>query len=134
MGNQEQDYDITAREETFKIGGIDHVMVEATGAAAIKYRSAILAGAEMSFNDKDGTRSVKRLSGVGQVESLLVSLCLFEIKEDKRVPVPQSRIEGWPDRVQKDLFARAKRLSPSLEEKDDKELKNLPSAGEGGSP
>lgn len=100
--------DISLIEVPVKIAGKDYILREASGGAAEKYRDASIAG--MTFTDGKLTR----VEGLAGVESLLVSLCLFN---DKGLPVPLSLIRSWPSRVQKRLFERAKKISDLNESK-----------------
>lgn len=94
-----------------------YVLTEASGDAAVKYRNAAMGGAKML----DG--KVVGVSGVADVEPLLVALCLTKIVplkdggEDRR-PVSVNTVRSWPVRVQKALFNKVKEISEGLEEKE----------------
>lgn len=86
-----------------KLAGKAYVMVEASEAAAAKYRN--FAARQVKYTPEG------KLAGVGDVadaQALLVSLCLFEA--EGRVPVPVQIVRGWPARVVGPLFEAAKRM------------------------
>lgn len=117
--------DLAPIEVPVRLGQKRFVLVEASHAAAKRWKSASLAGAEMSF-DESGTRTLKRLQNVASNDALLVSLCLFELVkgqdgQDKRVPVTQAYIEALLDRQVKKLHDRCLEISPSLAGGDDLE-------------
>lgn len=86
-----------------KIAGRNYELREADGATSIAYRNASLACITLGPGGK-----AQKLKDMASVESLLVSMCLFT---DKGMPVPRRTIEGWPGRVQKALFEKAKDIS-----------------------
>ena len=115
------DFDLTIKEVPVKIRDKDgtikeYVLREASGDASAKYRSAQAACTDI----KDG--KAVRIHGIGGLEPLLVSLCLFEVvKDDAGVfkhlkAVPEATIRSWPQRVQASLYRRAVEIS-ELEEK-----------------
>ena len=105
-----------------KINSEWYVVVEADGAASRAYVNATAERVVLV----DGSPS--QLKGAGDLQSLLVSLCLKkvtdyepEIDENDNLlspiptshlsPVPQRTIEKWPARIQKALELEAKKLS-----------------------
>lgn len=101
-----------------RIGGEDFVLREATAEAAGKYHDAIIKSTRMSDGKITGS------DGLGGVEPLLVSLCLFRAAKSGRQEEAVSLIEvrSWPTRVVKPLFERVKEIS-ELDAKDDKSPK-----------
>lgn len=112
-------YDLEPTQIPVTVGGQKYILVEASGAAAKAYRRASMKGVEME-NDNEGNRTIKKLEAMVEVESLLVSLCLYTAPSDGSIGVlvSQQIIEAWPARVQKGLFEKVKEIS-DLEEKDD---------------
>lgn len=120
---------------SFKIGKRTYVLCEADGDAGAKYRSAAARSARLN----DG--KVVGVEGIGDIEPLLVSKCLYDTddkgnlrvddddKPIKKYLVPEGTIRSWPDRVQKALFNKIKEIS-GLDETDtleklDKQITNL---------
>src|SRR5215469_680837 len=107
------EFDPTPLTETVKIGSTTYILREADENAARIFRNAAVRGAKMH----DG--KVVGVDGVGDIQSLLLSLCLFETLptksvvgdgahpfETKNVAVPLQVIRGWPSRIVKPLFDR----------------------------
>jgi hypothetical protein len=89
--------------------GKNYVLREATGAAAAQYKNDVLKKSKFGPDGKP-----QAFDGVADVEPLLVSLCLFELKSDGTAmdsPVPVNVIKRWPARVVAQLFSEAKRIS-----------------------
>lgn len=99
-----------------RIGGEDYVLREATSDAAGKYHDAIIKSTRMSDGKITGS------DGLGGVEALLVSLCLFKRTGKEESAVPLTEVRRWPSRVVKPLFDRVKEIS-ELDAKDDKDPK-----------
>ena len=99
-----------------RIGGEDFVLREATAEAAGKYHDAIIKSTRMSDGKITGS------DGLGGVEPLLVSLCLFRKKGKEEEAVSLIEVRRWPTRVVKPLFERVKEIS-ELDAKDDKSPK-----------
>lgn len=103
-------------EVDVEIDGKKYVLTEIFGEGAAKYRSA---QAECTKLD-DGKLS--RLVGIGDLQPLLVSLCLFESYdlrgETKLRPVLLSTVRSWPDRVVRALHEKAIEINPCLREKE----------------
>lgn len=83
--------------------GKEYILREATGAAAKKFNNARTGGIEL----KDGKPA--GLHDVGDLEPLLVSLCLFG--EPGARPVTQKFVESWPARVVTKLYDKAREIS-----------------------
>lgn len=119
----------------FNIGKRKFILCEADGDAGAKYRSAAVSAAKMN----DG--KVIRVDGMGDIEPMLVSRCLFYADENghlrvddndnpiKKYLVEEAVIRSWPDRVQKALFNKVKEISglddTDTLEKVDKQIANL---------
>jgi hypothetical protein len=108
--------DLSVIEVPVKVAGRNYVLREATEEAACRWRNHMLRATRIG---QDG-----RPTGIGDLadsEPLLVSLCLFEAKEDGTAgaPVKLAAVKGWPSRVVGRLFAKAKQIS-ELEEKEDR--------------
>lgn len=106
------DLDLTPKEERHRIGGKDYLLVEPSEDAACRWRNLATSKAKM----QDG--KVVGMDGIADVQPYLVSLCLFEETEKGLLPVPLTTVRGWPARVVKFLFDRAKSLG-DLDEKED---------------
>ena len=106
-----------------KIDGKDYVLREADGAAATSYRNQLLASMKLGPDGKPSS-----IHGLASVEPMLVSRCLFD---EKNKSVPLKVVEGWPSRVQKTLFAKAKEISMLQEEATDRDLLGKALAVEG---
>lgn len=105
-------------------GKHSHILVEASHSAAKQYRSASLSGAEMFMPTGGEGSTLKKMEGMARVESLLVSLCLFEVYtngdgSDHRKPVKLEWVDSLLDRQVKPLFDKIKEISPSLNEGED---------------
>lgn len=127
MTQEKLEFDLTPQELAVTIGGKDYVLREASAEAARQYRNASTKGMKFDGNGKPMSLG----DSPADAESLLVSMCLFERYEHngqtKDRPVQLSTVKTWPDRVAKNLFAKCKELSPSLEAGEDKDsLKNAP--------
>ena len=96
-------FDLTPIEVTYNIGGIDYLLREASGEAAVKFSNAKLKNLVLN----DG--KVTKVSGMADIQPLLVSLCLTEKLSGK--PVSEATIKSWPSRIQTALFDKAKEIS-----------------------
>jgi hypothetical protein len=90
------------------IGGKPFQLREATSDGAAKFRNAAAGTARIT----DG--KVSGVGNVGDLEPLLVSLCLFD---GDGKPVPLSVVRQWPGRVVRKLFDKAKTISGLDEDK-----------------
>ena len=102
-----------------RIGQEDLVLREATAEAAGKYHDAIIKSTRMADGKITGS------DGLGGVEPLLVSLCLFRKTGKEEVAVPLAEVRRWPARVVKQLFERVKEIS-ELDAKDDRGPQDAP--------
>jgi hypothetical protein len=120
-------FDLTSREIPVTIGEQSYVLREPTAAGSCKWRNALMKSSHLS----DG-KVVMSAEGLADAEAVLVSECLFVVKQDGTVgnKVHRNVIEGWPARVLKGLFARASELAGLDEGEDKKEesAKNEPAA------
>lgn len=96
-------FDLTPIRIRVKLPIGDCVLEEASGADASRFRTA---AAKMTRTRKDGIVDV--VGDPGEIESLLVSLCL---KGPDGKPVQQDVIKGWPSRIVKKLFDEAFAIS-----------------------
>jgi hypothetical protein len=87
--------------------GENYILKEATGRAAKIYNNARIEGVMLEAGQP------KTIKGIGGLEPLLVSLCLWA---DNDRPVTQQFIEGWPSKVVKKLYNKAKEISDLDEE------------------
>ena len=103
------DNDLAPREVQVKIRGEDYVLREADAFAAIRFRNAAVAGMRM----KDG--KVVGVEGIANLESLLLSMCLFKVEQKNGERVLAKVTEGFvlklPSRISKQLFEQAKKIS-----------------------
>jgi hypothetical protein len=98
--------DLEPKSVSYKIGGKPYQLREASSAAAAKFRNASISGAKLA----DG--KIVGIGNVGDVEPLLVSLCLFQLGTDGVwATVPLDTIKSWPARIVKPLFEMAKEIS-----------------------
>ena len=95
--------DITPIEEKVFIGGEEYLLRETSGDASVKYDNARLD----RYEYQDG--KLAKVKDLGDLEPLLVSLCLF--MSDGKTPVSELTIRSWPARVQKSLYNRAREIS-----------------------
>ncbi len=119
----EMSFDLTATEVPVTIDGEDYVLREASGDTACRYQNAQVACMRMT----DG--QVSKVTAIADTQPLLVSLCLVKLVQkpdsdepELRRPVPISTVRGWPSRVVKDLFERAKEISGLEEAVTEREL------------
>jgi hypothetical protein len=105
------------------IGNVRYWLVEADEGAAVQYRDAGIAAARFDDGNLVGVR------GIADVQSLLVSLCLFRAIDvtpenprgrvpldkvgnfDKAALVPRQMVRQWKPVVVKSLFDTAKKIS-----------------------
>lgn len=95
--------DITPTEIPVKIGDQQYTLKEATGEIQVKYQNAASACTRLDSRGK-----FRGVEGIGDLEPLLVSLCLFN-GDGKNVPI--ETIKGWRGSIQKKLFDKAKQIS-----------------------
>lgn len=101
------------QEIPFKYDGKNYVLREATGGAGKQFQNARASCIVMGQDGKPAG-----LRNVGNLEPMLVHLCVFEEKAEGRfVQVSQATVEGWPYKVQKELFEKAKEIS-GIEDED----------------
>lgn len=98
--------DLSPREVPVKMGGKNYVLKEASAAAVCQYRNAITAAAKMGPDGKPTA-----FGNVADAEPLLVSLCLFEVRDGKQLPVPLIQVRGWKNSVTSKLFERVQKIS-----------------------
>ena len=84
-----------------------YILREASGKTAREHRNALLASTQLGPDGKGGFR-VTGLQDLASVEAKLVASCLFD---ENGKTLHYQTVEGWPARVQKALYERAKELS-----------------------
>jgi hypothetical protein len=101
--------DLAPKEIPVKGGGKNYVLREASAGAVVQYRNAVTRSIKMKDGKPDS------VGDLANAEPLLVSLCLFELKEVKGqiipIPVPETTIRSWGARAMKTLFDRIKEIS-----------------------
>lgn len=85
------------------------VLREATQGAILKYQEANLGLFQRVVDNDDGTTTVRQVKVGRSTDALLVSLCLFE--EDSGEQVLLKTVQGWPARIQRQLFEKAEDIS-----------------------
>lgn len=85
-----------------KVGDTNYTLREALEATAVIWRNSNMAAATF----RDG--GISGFRGIADSEPLLVSLCLFDESGNN---VKLSVVKGWPARVVKKLFEKAKEIS-----------------------
>ena len=120
--------ELTPIEIPVTLGKTHYVLREASADAARQYRNSAATGATF----KDG--GVQTGSHVGDVQPLLVGLCLYEVLEwdeatQKAVkvsitPVGYNTVLKWNERIVKQLFDRAKAISNLGEQGEQEQAKN----------
>jgi len=90
-------------EVPVKFKGMDYVLREATSGAAKDFANARIARVKMS-----STGEATSYGSLGDLEPLLVSMCLFELNGK---PVTVKFVESMPYRIQKTLYDKAKDIS-----------------------
>jgi len=117
--------DITPVEVPVRIGGQDYVLREVSGDAATRYRNARANCTKFSNGEFAGVDGP-----IADAQPKLVSDCLFKVvvlPDGTTIfsKVEEKVVRTWPDRVQKALFEKVQRISPSLEDAGDETIENL---------
>lgn len=112
--------DLTPIEIPVSIKGEKYVLKEPTEGAVCRWRDAQLKASKLT----DG--KLTSMDGLADTEPLLVSLCIFKIRDlpdgsKKEVPVELPVVRGWSGRIVKVLFEKLKEIG-ELEEKDTEEV------------
>lgn len=108
--------DLTLIEIPVTVAGKKYVLREADEETAAIYNNERIKGVKV-----DDAKVVGLPDDIGGMQSLLVSRCLFPLNgEDQPFPNPITRKEvmGWPARIVKPLFLKAKEIS-ELDDVDD---------------
>lgn len=104
MSQADFDFDsIETIEIPVKYKSVDYVLREATSGAAKEFANARISRVKMS-----STGEATSYGSLGDLEPLLVSLCLFELSGK---PVTVKFVEAMPYKVQKALYEKAKEIS-----------------------
>lgn len=99
--------DITEPLYKFIKDGKDYVLkASASGNAVSKYKNAQARAVKI----QDG--KPQSFDGLSDVEFLLVSLCVFEIKDDKELSVTTDTVKKWSYNIQKHLINKIYVHSP----------------------
>jgi len=134
---KEFNFSLELVEIPVKLNGADYVLREADEETAAMFNNARLAGIRLEDGKMAGLPS-----DIASLQSLLVSRCLFTVSPDgSKSRVDRGIVKGWPSRVVKPLFERAKEISdldetPTLaqlrEQRDaiDKQIKDLETVGD----
>lgn len=111
--------DLTPITENITLGGVKHVVCEASASAAVKWRDVAIRGARMV----DG--KVVGMDNMARAEPLLVSECLYTNEEwsrgNKKRHVDIDEVMAFPNRVTAKLYNWIRDNSPDLEPKEDRE-------------
>lgn len=109
--------DLTPAQYEFTAGGKEYVLREIGAEGSSKWKEARLLATSL---DETG-KILKVNKGAGEIELLLVSLCLsecYETKEGKKDrPATLPQIRSWPDRTVDLLYDKCIELSPTLQSK-----------------
>jgi hypothetical protein len=97
--------DLATLEEHFAFQGASYVLREPTAEAACRWKNAITRAVRMGPDGKPSG-----VVDIADTDPLLVSLCLWEVKDGKEVPVPLATVRSWPSRVLNRLFERAREM------------------------
>lgn len=112
--------DLEPKQAPVYVGSKVYALREPSEAAAVAYRNVITSAVKII----DG--EVASIGAVGDAEPTLVSRCLYRATADGKVPldshgmaddrhlVPVSWIKSWPASLVKQIFDRAKAMSPGL--------------------
>lgn len=97
------------------VDGVNYVLIEGSGDVATKYRNAVMSRVRVGMEGRPS-----QAVGMADVESFLISMCLFTADNDLNPlsPVPEKKIRSWPNRVQAELFTKSKQISYIREAKD----------------
>lgn len=119
------DLDIYPREEVVSIAGNKYVLSEPSEEATRVCQNKLLSGVE-GLNLSNLGQTLSKAHGIADIDSLLVSMCLFSCKESDngmvRLPVSVDTVRSWPHRTVKKLADRVRELG----ETDEGTLKNSP--------
>lgn len=109
-------FDLTPIEIPVVVGQDKYVLREALEDVASKYYNARVYGTKV-----DDSKVVGLPEDLGGLQALLVSECLFRLKDDGTPfpnPVGRDLVNSWPSRIVKPLFVKAKEIS-ELDDNDD---------------
>lgn len=113
-----------------RIAGVQYVLVEAKGKAAVQWRNMIGKGVRIS-TDASGDNPIAVNEGHATADAYLVSLTLFALISPRpdspqgtpstRQLVPMDVILEWPSHIYRSLAQKVKDIS-RLEERDDADI------------
>lgn len=103
-----------------KIRGKDYLIVEADAPTSDAYAAAALKGVKMTLKEASGDKIMENMSQMVQVQTALVSRCLWELVNGVRkdTPVGEDFVKTLTHRERKFVFDKAKEIS-ELDEIDD---------------
>lgn len=96
----------------------DFVLREASHATVRHYRGQAMRGAELTFND-DGERTIRNLNTSGELDTWLISECLFRVDGDRRTKATVAFIAELPERAVSQLLEALQEMTPSLSTRED---------------
>lgn len=110
--------DLTPIEIPVQIANEKYVLCEASGEAAAKYRNHAMSCTIFNVDGKPAG-----MKGLGDIQAVLVSLCLFKCVGTGSVTslerVSLAFVNKLPERIVKPLFERAKAISELREDSDE---------------
>jgi len=110
-------FDLAMQEVSYTIGEENYTLKEASGAVIVQYDNARYSKTRLTGGKVSG------LGNMGDLDPLLVSLCLF--LGDATVPVPLTVIKNWPSRIVKALAEKVKEISGLEIEDEEETIKDL---------
>lgn len=117
---------ITLTEIPVEIAGEPYILREATADDARKWRANNLQSMQMEERGKGRGRVSHSTfkSEIANSHLLLVSLCLFKLDGERRIPVSMDTLRGWKNSVVEALFRKARDISDLDEDDDEDSEKN----------
>lgn len=87
------------------IGSRKFKLYDASEDAAVKFQNIASRAAKFTGGELSG------IEGAANVEPLLVSMCLWEVKDGQEISISEGEIRKWPSRVVKPIFDKARKIS-----------------------
>jgi hypothetical protein len=111
--------DVSLRSIPVKIAHQKYVLEEGTGVVCSKYRSAAAGAMRFATSGDSDKPTLAGMSDIGELEPLLVSLCLFRVNlaTGERSPVTLDWVKSLPGRIVKQLYDAAAEMSGLVEKK-----------------
>lgn len=115
----------------WQIDGVDYILREASGDAAVKYQNAVFGAAVVRDNGKSAT-----MGPVSDAEPIVLACCLLRPIPSKpmshwRPAMTEGQIRALPNRVMQQMFEDLKEISPGLVPKKKEEAQAPKSNGDG---